>query len=127
MIQQDIFISPLCPIPKLKKSQYKIPDIFPPLLLLNEQINQRIKEAKVKSLNLSLSSTNSETEEDGEDCSCESERERTFKTFNSEKEESIDALNIRLQSKKNSGIKEFKDIKREKGYTILDILKLTCK
>ena len=119
MIQQDIFISPLCPLPKLKKSQYKIPDIFPPLLLLNEQINQLSFECTKDN---NGKSTNSE-----EEFSSESEIDcKKFKS-NIENEESLDAMNILLRLKKNSSNNDLKDIKGEKGYTILDLLKLTCK
>ena len=124
MIHQDIFISPLllmCSDPKihLKKSKYKIPDIFPPHLMLNEQINQLSFECTKDN---NGKSTNSE-----EEFSSESEIDcKKFKS-NIENEESLDAMNILLRLKKNSSNNDLKDIKGEKGYTILDLLKLTCK
>ena len=76
----------------------------------------------MKSLNLSLSSTNSE-----EDFSCESEKEYNKFKSNIENEKSLAPMNILLRLKKHSSNKDIKDTKGQKGYTILDLLKLTCK
>lgn len=141
MIQQDISISPLLlpspnPMIHLKKSKYKIPDKFPPHIMLNAPNNHTalecINEVKEKSLDLSLSSTNSETEDDGEDVSCESVNEyrRILKKFksNNVNEHSSESLKIILPSKKSS-INQLpaNDLIKERGYTILDMLELTCK
>ena len=116
MNQQDISLSPLLlpspnPMTQHKTGKYMIPLKMPPLLMLNEPNHHTdsISKSKEKSLDLSLSSTNSEDDDD----------EEILK-----KVKLTDTSNT---SNSCNNYHQLKELKRERGYTILDMLELICK